>query len=226
MRRVEEEVDRAEACSASARPAARGFAARPGNYSSCDARSGRRNSDQQREHQQRQQERERGAERDVARHRELALDEVADVHGARAAEQVGRQVGAERGDEDEDAAGHDAGPRQRQRHAPEAPPRRGAEVGGGLEQRAVELLERRVERQDHERQLAVDLAQQHGAVVVQQVAARAARARASARLTQALACAGGTSRRTCAPGSWSRRAGSRAPAARVRQRREHWRASQ
>ena len=51
--------------------------------------------------------------------------------------------------------------------------RRGAQVGRGLEQRAVQLLDRGVERQDHERQLAVDLAEHHGEVVVEQVRAAA-----------------------------------------------------
>ena len=143
-----------------------------------------RGTREQHEHRQREQERERRAERHVARHGELALDQVADVDGARAAEQVGRQVGAERRNEDQHAAGDDAGRGQRHRHAPERARGRGAQVGGGLEQRAVELLERRVERQDHERQLAVDLAEQHREVVVEQVAAAAARGGRGSRFTR------------------------------------------
>ena len=49
------------------------------------------------------------AEGPVARGGELVLHEVADQHGAAAAEQVGREVGAEAGDEDEHRAGDDAG---------------------------------------------------------------------------------------------------------------------
>ena len=48
------------------------------------------------------------------------------------------------------------GARQRQRHQPERLPARAAEIGRGFEQRFVELFQRRVERQHHERQIGID----------------------------------------------------------------------
>ena len=50
----------------------------------------------------------------------------------------------------------DAGQRQRQGHAPERAARPAAEIGRGLEQRRIELLQRGVERQHHERQIGID----------------------------------------------------------------------
>ncbi len=42
--------------------------------------------------------------------------------------------------------------------------RRGAEIGGGLLQRRLHLRQRRIERQDHERQIGIDDAEIHRAV--------------------------------------------------------------
>ncbi len=44
----------------------------------------------------------------------------------------------------------------------------GAKVGRGFEQRAVQALQRRVKRQDRERQITVDQPEDHGAVVIEQ----------------------------------------------------------
>ena len=137
-------------------------------HPSCADRSGRRNTHEQREHEEREQERHRGPERDVARHRELALDEAARVHRARPSQEVGGEERAQGRDEHEHAARDDAGGGEGQRHPPEGAGRSGAEVGGGLEERAVELLHGHVQREDHERQLAVDLAEHDREIVVEE----------------------------------------------------------
>ena len=59
-------------------------------------------------------------------------------------------------DEDQQAAGDDAGDRERQGDVAEHLPRARAEVGRGLVERRVEALEAGVERQHHERQVGVD----------------------------------------------------------------------
>ncbi len=60
------------------------------------------------------------------------------------------------------------GRRNGKNHAPERCPGARAEIGRGFEQRRVEALERRVHRQHEEGQKAVDQAEQHRAIVIEQ----------------------------------------------------------
>ena len=95
---------------------------------------------------------------------------VAEVLGVERGElfSAGDQERAERRDEHQDHAGHDARPGERHDHRVERAPLRGAEIEAGLEIRAVEPLERGVERQHHERQVDIDDADNHGGVVLEQ----------------------------------------------------------
>ena len=65
-------------------------------------------------------------------------------------------------DEGQQRAGEDAGQRQRQRDAAERRHPARIEVGRGLDQPPVDLLERHVQRQDHEGQEVVGDARDHG----------------------------------------------------------------
>ena len=58
--------------------------------------------------------------------------------------------------------GEDRRHRQRQGDHAERLERAGAEISRGLEEAAVDPVEERVERQDHERHVAVDEAEDHG----------------------------------------------------------------
>ena len=60
------------------------------------------------------------------------------------------------------------GSRERENHAPEGLPRTCAEVGGGFDDVGVQALERGVERQHHEGQVAVDEAEDDGSEVVEE----------------------------------------------------------
>ena len=109
------------------------------------------------------QERERRRGRVVALDQVEGLDLVADHRLARPAEQRGVDVVAERGDEGEQDAGDDPGRGQRQGDLEEGRARRRVEVAGCLEQAVVELLEARVQGQDHEREEVVGQPGDHGA---------------------------------------------------------------
>ena len=79
--------------------------------------------------------------------RDVLVDDVAD-HRAEFVPPMSsrRDVVAERQREGEDRAGDDSGQRERQDHAPERPPAARAEVGGRLEVRVRDPLERGVDR--------------------------------------------------------------------------------
>ena len=113
------------------------------------------------QHERRDHERRRRAERPVAGRGELVLDQVADHELLRPAQQVRRQKGAHGRNEDQEASGHHAGERERQGDPPEPRHGRRAERLGRFQQRRIELLQRGVDRQDHERQEAVHQAEQH-----------------------------------------------------------------
>ena len=82
------------------------------------------------------------------------------------ADQGRRQELAQDRDEHEDAGGDDARPDLRQQDVAERLIRSRAEVLGGVELREVELLERRVEREDREREIDVRDHHEHAQVVV------------------------------------------------------------
>ena len=60
------------------------------------------------------------------------------------------------------------GLRERHDDAEDGGERARAEVGRGFDQRGVEAFQRRVDGQHHEREIAVDQAEQHGAIVIEQ----------------------------------------------------------
>ena len=113
--------------------------------------------DHDRHHQEGEQHRRhRGSDRPVLVLEELGPQRLADHDVLRAAEQVGNDEFADDRDEAQQRAGGDARQRERQRHQPERLPARAAEVGGGFEQRLVQLFEAGVDRQHHERQVRID----------------------------------------------------------------------
>ncbi len=157
----------------------RQHAARPGRddgHQRFAASKGLAEQVEQQQDGQGEKERQRRPEGHVARHGELTLDQVPDVDGAGSAEKVRSEVRAQGRDEDEDAARHDAGSGEGNGHAPEGAGGPGAQVRGGLEERPVELLDGGIEGQDHEGQLAVDLSDHHGHVVVKEAEGRQAEA--------------------------------------------------
>ncbi len=130
--------------------------------------SRRRKTHEQHGHERHQRHRDGRAEGPVARGGELVLHQVADHDGAAAAQQVGREIGAQARDEDQDRAGDDAGARERHDDAQDGGQRPRAQIGGGFQQRGIEPLQRGVDGQHHERQIAVDQAEQHRAIVIEQ----------------------------------------------------------
>ena len=104
---------------------------------------------------------------------QLRLQEVlipqhaADHQRIRAAEQARNDELAHRGNEDEHRACDDAGHRQRQRDAQERLEWLAAEIDRRFEQRQIVLLEIRIQRQDHERQVRVHDADVHREVRLQ-----------------------------------------------------------
>ena len=60
------------------------------------------------------------------------------------------------------------GLRERHDDAEDGGQRARAQIGRGLHQRGIEALQRGVDRQHHEGQVAVDQPEQHGAIVIQQ----------------------------------------------------------
>src|SRR3546814_8770587 len=82
---------------------------------------------------------------------EFAPQRLADHQGLRSAEQVGDDEFADGGNENEEAAGDDAGERQRHGDDPERLDGTTAKVGRRLQQAEVHLLKVGVERQHHER---------------------------------------------------------------------------
>ena len=108
-----------------------------------------------RQDQRHQHERERRRDRVVGDLQVLALDRVPDHRLVGAAEEVGVDVVADRGDERQQHPGDDPRRRQRQRHAPERAPGRRVQVPGCLDQAVVEALQVGVDRQDHERKEVV-----------------------------------------------------------------------
>src|SRR3712207_3819050 len=97
--------------------------------------------------------RERATESPVTRLEELLLDQVPHHHRPGSSEQVRNDELASRRYEDQDAPGYDARHAQRERHPPEGVPAARPEVLRGLLQADVELLEGRIERQHHKRQV-------------------------------------------------------------------------
>ncbi len=90
---------------------------------------------------------------------DLVADQVR-LRGGR--DEVGRVVVAEHRQGDEHAAGEDPGHRERQRHAPERAERARAEIARRLDLPLVDPVERREQRQDQERDVAVDERDDHG----------------------------------------------------------------
>ena len=86
-----------------------------------------------------------------------------------AAENVGCEERAERRDEDEEDAGGDApGFAIGQTSLRMTATRSGIEVVGGLDQARIELLERRVDREDHEREARIDQTHEDRAIRIQE----------------------------------------------------------
>ena len=123
------------------------------------------------EHRERchQRDRERRAERPVLGVAERVADDVADELELPAAEDVRDDVLAAHRDEDEQAAGHNAGHREPQRDVLEGGERLGSQVGRRFDQRPVHPLERCEDRQDEERQVVVDQADPDGVLRVEDV---------------------------------------------------------
>src|SRR5258706_8479965 len=94
-------------------------------------------------------------ERDVARGALQLINRLADER-ARVADDARNDVVAERQRKSKDRAGHHARKCQRQDHLAESLLRRRAEVGGGFRERGRHALQRRDDRQDHERQPDVE----------------------------------------------------------------------
>jgi hypothetical protein len=121
----------------------------------------------QHEQHRHQDQHQRGAGLRLPRVAQEVLDLVAHHLGARrAAGEVGVGVVVAEHRQDRDHAGrHQAGHRQRQRDAQERLQRRGTEVAAGLDEPSVDAFERGVQRQDEERHVAVDQADDHGVPV-------------------------------------------------------------
>ena len=88
----------------------------------------------------------------LSERRDVVGDPVRDEGAGGAADELGRDVVADRQDEDEDGAGADARHRLREVDPPERGPVGGAERLGRAEVGGRDGLHHRVERQDHERQ--------------------------------------------------------------------------
>src|SRR5690348_6048225 len=108
-------------------------------------------------------------ERDVVRHADIGVDDVADEVRAGPADQQRGDVITEGQREREDRAGHDARQGQREQHQAGGPPGPRAQVLRRLDLRGRDPLQRRVHRDDHERQPQVAEDDEHGPVRVDQV---------------------------------------------------------
>ena len=160
------------------------------------------------------------AARPVAVVEELVPQHLADHQRVRAAQQVGDDELADRRDEDQQRSRRRCraatAARSRARKAAQRP---AAEIGRRLEQRRIELLERGVERQHHERQVGIDDADIDREVGVEE-RQRLVRSRPSAEqrvVDRARCSSGGRSRHRRGSGRRSRTAGSPASAAAARQ---------
>src|SRR4030095_10954560 len=85
-----------------------------------------------------------------------------------ATQQVRRQVGSYRGNEDQHDAGDDAMPAQRNQNPPKRLPGGATQVRRSFKLGPVELVESRVERKNHERQFGVDQSGENCKVAVEQ----------------------------------------------------------
>ncbi len=113
----------------------------------------------------------RGGERQL-RLVDAVVDDVADELARGAADEQRRDVVAERQREREDRAGDDARQRERQDHAAQRPAAVAAEIARRLDVGVGDPLERRVDRQDHERQPDVGEDEPDGDVRVADVRGR------------------------------------------------------
>ncbi len=104
----------------------------------------------------------RRGDRPVPIAEELVPEHPADHQVVGSAEDGGDDEFADRRNEHQHGTGNDARNRLRQGHVEEGPPGRAAQVAGRFQQGMIQLLERRVQRQDHERQVGVDDPQVHG----------------------------------------------------------------
>src|SRR5215211_591315 len=111
--------------------------------------------------QAREHHREGASEGPVAGLEELLLDQVPRHHRTRTAEQIRDDELPSRRYEDQNAPRYDPRHAQGEGDPPEGMPPARPEVLSRLLQPHVELLESRVERQDHERQIRVDHAHHH-----------------------------------------------------------------
>ena len=87
---------------------------------------------------------------------ELVRDQVRVKRAVGAADQLRRRVVAHHRDEGEDETGNDAGAGGRERYRDQPPPRPRAEIGGGIQHRRVDPLDRDVGREEGEREQQVD----------------------------------------------------------------------
>ncbi len=109
-----------------------------------------------------QQQRHRGAERLVRPTLDVVVDRVAQQRRlGRAGHQVRRVVVAEHRQRDQHDPAQRPGLRHRQHDAPEGLRGRGAEVARGLDHPLVDPVQRRVQRQDQVRHVAVDEPENH-----------------------------------------------------------------
>ena len=108
-------------------------------------------------------------ERHVVRDPDVRVDDVAHEGRARPADQQRRDVVPEGQREREDRPGHDPRQGEREQHQPGGPPGPRAQVLRRLDLRGRDALQRRVHRDDHERQPQVAEHGVHGPVRVDQV---------------------------------------------------------
>ncbi len=87
---------------------------------------------------------------------ELRPQRLADEQRVRSAEKIGNDEFADDRDEAQQRTGDEARHGERQGDEPERLPARATEIRGGFEQRLVHLLEARIKRQHHERQIGID----------------------------------------------------------------------
>ena len=96
------------------------------------------------------------------------VDQVAEHRCLRRAEQVVRVVVTEHRQGHDHEPRQDRGPRQRQRHAPERLVRASTQIAARLQQALVDAVQRAEQRQDHERDVAVDQPEDHGDVLARE----------------------------------------------------------
>ena len=111
-------------------------------------------------------------QRPIVGRAELVRDDLTDHDAPGAADHHRRDVVADGGNEFDDGRGDHTGHGERQRHPEEAHDRAVAEVGRGLQERAVDLLERHVDRQDRKRRPRVGQGEYHCEFAVQEVLER------------------------------------------------------